>query len=275
MAAVVDRSRTAPPGGTRLSLVVPRAALAAALTGLDRVAAGLAAAGVSANAITLGSLAMAASAGVLLGLGELGWATGLMVVSSLGDALDGLVARRSRSASPAGALLDASADRYGEFFFLSGLAVYFRASLWVLCVTLAAIAGSFMVSYGSAKAEAMSTAVPPGVMRRTERAICLCLGVGAAAALGAMAARGWAPAWAAAAALVTALGVVAVAANVSAVRRIARIARAATPPVVTVRPERRSTDSTARVLAAVQGAQSVRRNRGRGRPSRGRPPSVH
>jgi hypothetical protein len=107
MAAVVDRSRAAPSGATRLSLVIPRAALAGALACLDRVAAGLAAAGVSANAITIGSLGMAACAGVLLGFGKLGPAVGLMAVSSLGDALDGLVARRSRTASPAGALLDA------------------------------------------------------------------------------------------------------------------------------------------------------------------------
>ena len=172
-------------------------------------------------------------------------------------------------------MLDASADRYGEFFSPGGLAVFFRASAGALCLALAAIAGSFMVSYGSAKAEAMSAAVPPGVMRRTERAICLCLGVGAAASLDAMAARGWAPAWAAAAALASALAVLAVAANVSAVRRIARIARAATQAPPPVRVERRPSDPTARVLAAVQGVQSVRRNRGRGRSSRGRPPLVH
>lgn len=272
---MASRSRAAPSGGTRLSLVVPRAVLAAALACLDRVAAGLVAAGVSANVVTLGSLGLAACAGALLGWGRFGPAFACMAVASLGDALDGLVARRSRSASPAGALLDASADRYGEFFFLAGLAVFFRASVGALGLVLAALAGSFMVSYGSAKAEAMSTAVPPGVMRRTERAICLCVGVGAAAALGAMAERGWAPSWAASAALVAALSVMAVAANVSAVRRIVRIARAATPAPTVSRAERRSGDAAARVLAAVQGAQSVRRSRGRGRPSRGRPPSIH
>jgi CDP-diacylglycerol--glycerol-3-phosphate 3-phosphatidyltransferase len=273
---MVDRSRAAPAGSTRLSLVVPRAVLAAALTCLDRVAAGLVAARVSANSITIGSLGLAACAGVLLGLGRFGPAVACMAVASLGDALDGLVARRSRSASPGGALLDASADRYGEFFFLAGLAVYFHASVAALCLALAALSGSYMVSYGSAKAEAMSAAVPPGVMRRTERAICLCLGVGAAALLAWMAERGWAASWAASAALVAALSVVAVAANVSAVRRIALVARAAGVPTKAPRAERRSADpATARVLAAVQGVQTVRRSRGRGRPSRGRPPSIH
>ena len=57
--------------------------------------------------------------------------------------------------SVGGALLDASGDRYQEFFFLGGLAMFFRGSPPALMATLAALAGSFMVSYSSAKAEAL------------------------------------------------------------------------------------------------------------------------
>ena len=210
----------------RPSLVLPRAALDAALWGLDHVASGLIALGVTANAISVSSVVLAAIAGALLGFGQFGWAAVAMVSASLGDALDGLVARRTGTASMAGALLDASIDRYEEFFFLGGLAIYFHASTWALGLTLLALAGSFMVSYGSAKAEAFGVPVPPGAMRRAERAVCLCAGV-ALTPLFTWAARGSAVVpWAAHAPLLVALGLVAVVANVSAIRRLRFLARA-------------------------------------------------
>lgn len=172
----------------------------------------------TADAVTLASLALAFGAGVLLATGHLGPAALVMIAASLGDALDGLVARQSRSATVAGALLDAAADRYGELFFLGGIAIHFHGSVAVLAVTLAAIAGSFMVSYGSAKAEAIGVPVPPGIMRRAERAACLCVGVVLAAFFGD-------------AAVVAAVALVAVVGNVSAIRRLAALARISRVPI--------------------------------------------
>jgi CDP-diacylglycerol--glycerol-3-phosphate 3-phosphatidyltransferase len=191
-----------------------------ALGELERLAAVFVRLGITANAVTLSSLVLATIGGVLLCLGLLGLACPVMVIASLGDAIDGLIARRTRSASVGGALLDASVDRYEEFLFLGGLAVYVRASAAALLVVLCALAGSFMVSYGSAKAEALGVAVPPGAMRRAERAICLCLGVGATPVFGWLAAAGAVPGWAARAPLSAALGIIAIVANVSAVRRL-------------------------------------------------------
>jgi CDP-diacylglycerol--glycerol-3-phosphate 3-phosphatidyltransferase len=207
-------------GGARSSLLLPKTALDAALWGLDHVARVLIALGVTANAITVSSVVLAAIGGVLLACGLFGWAAVAMVAASLGDALDGMVARRTGSASVAGALLDASVDRYEEFFFLGGLAVHFHESTGALLLTLAALAGSFMVSYGSAKAEALGAPVPPGAMRRAERAVCLCAGV-VMMPVFTWAARGSAlPAWAADAPILFMLAVVAVGANVSAIRRL-------------------------------------------------------
>ena len=213
--------------GSRVSVVLPRAVSGATLRVLDRAATGLMAIGVSANAITLASLALAASAGVLLSIGVFGVATALMVVASLGDALDGLIARRSGSACARGALLDAFVDRYEEFFFLGGLAVFFHDSVPVLVLTLFALVGSFMVSYGSAKAEAFHLPVPAGAMRRAERAVCLCAGV---AASGALSVAGHDPdlrALATRAPVLGALALVAITANVSAIRRLRAMARGA------------------------------------------------
>jgi CDP-diacylglycerol--glycerol-3-phosphate 3-phosphatidyltransferase len=211
-------------GEARSLLLVPKTAVQVTLRGLDLVAGVLISLGVTANAITVTSVVLAAIGGGLLAFGQFAWAGAAMVVSSLGDALDGMVARRSGSASVAGALLDASVDRYEEFLFLGGLAVHFHESTAALLLTVAALAGSFMVSYGSAKAEALGVPVPPGAMRRAERAVCLCAGVVSMPVLS-WATHGSAmPFWAANAPLLLMLVVVALGANVSAVRRLRLLA---------------------------------------------------
>jgi CDP-diacylglycerol--glycerol-3-phosphate 3-phosphatidyltransferase len=211
----------------RPSLVLPDAACAAVLRGLDYLSGGLVALGVSANSVTSLCIALGAGAGVLLAFGQFGVAAALMVVASLGDAIDGLVARRSGTVSVGGALLDASGDRYQEFFFLGGLAMFFRESPPALVATLAALVGSFMVSYSSAKAEGLGVPVPPGVMRRAERAVCLCLATVVTAVWLPWAASSGLPGWARALPVLVAVSLIAVVANVSAVRRLRHLARGA------------------------------------------------
>ena len=118
--------------------MLPDAVVAVVLGVLDQAARSLVRLGVSANAITSASIVLGAAGGGLLGFGQFGLASVVMVVASLGDAVDGMVARRSGSSTVAGALLDASGDRYQEFFFLGGLAVFFRGSVWALVLTLLA-----------------------------------------------------------------------------------------------------------------------------------------
>ncbi len=218
-----SRSSTRPVS----SALLPDALLAIAVERLADCAALLADAGITASAVTLSRLVLAAVGGVLLGFGVFSWAAVVMMCASLGDAIDGLVARHTNSASPSGALLDASVDRYEEFLFLGGLAIHFRENVVALALALSALAGSFMVSYGSAKAEAAGMPVPPGVMRRPERAVCLCLGVSLSAIAAGLQAGGSASSWVALAPIFVALGVIAVLANVSAAARLRHIARAA------------------------------------------------
>jgi CDP-diacylglycerol--glycerol-3-phosphate 3-phosphatidyltransferase len=223
----------AAPATSRGSLVLPDAICAAALRGLDDVARRFVALGISANAITSLCIGLGAAAGILLAFGQFGFAAAAIVVASLGDAVDGQVARRSGSVSVGGALLDASGDRYQEFFFLGGLAVFFRESPAALVMTLLALAGSFMVSYSSAKAEALGVPVPPGVMRRAERAVCLGLATTVTAfwepfVVG----RGFLPVGTEALPLLLAVSLIAVVANISAVRRLQLLARGASRPAV-------------------------------------------
>jgi CDP-diacylglycerol--glycerol-3-phosphate 3-phosphatidyltransferase len=195
----------------------------------------LAAIGVRANDVTVVSLFAGLVAGAALAMDEFGWATFAIAFASLGDAVDGMLARRTGSASVGGALLDAAVDRYGEFFVLTGLAVLFHESTLILVLVLLALAGSFMVSYGSAKAEALRVAVPDGMMRRAERATILCVGVALVPFAGEVATRLDTP-WLHHAPVLLAVVVVAIAANASAVRRLRVVALAAAPVAAAPKP---------------------------------------
>jgi CDP-diacylglycerol--glycerol-3-phosphate 3-phosphatidyltransferase len=186
-------------------------------------------AGISANAITLASLGLGLVAGGARVSGHFGVAALAVATASHGDALDGHDARETGTHSRSGALLDAAVDRYEEFFFLGGLACYFRADLPKLCLVLLAVLGSFMVSYGSAKGEALGVGAPRGVMRRAERAVYLGAGALLTPIAAAIADRAGEP-WITEAPVLTALAFVGVVANVSAVRRMRAVACAADAP---------------------------------------------
>jgi phosphatidylglycerophosphate synthase len=196
---------------------------------LGRVADVFVLAGISANLVTGASLVVGAGAGALLAFDHFGPATVAVVLSSVGDALDGQVARKTRSESPGGALFDATADRYQEFFVLGGLALLFRANAVVLGLVLLALAASFMVSYGSAKAEAFGVPVPPGPMRRPERAACLCAGIAMVAVIGVFGGRSSLPASVTYAPVFVALAAIAALGNVSAILRLRAVALSLRP----------------------------------------------
>jgi CDP-diacylglycerol--glycerol-3-phosphate 3-phosphatidyltransferase len=143
---------------------------------LDPIIDFLAALRITPNMVTLFSLVPAAGAGVALGFGWFGLASVLAVMATFCDILDGLLARKTGVSSGAGEVIDAAVDRYGEMFFFGGLVYYYRSHDQVLFIVLAAIVGSFMVSYATAKAEAMGVAAPRGAMRRGERAAYLIFG---------------------------------------------------------------------------------------------------
>jgi phosphatidylglycerophosphate synthase len=131
---------------------------------------------VTANGVSWTSFVFGVLAGVCLAFGHFGSGAAFATVSAVLDSLDGLVARMSRTASDAGEVLDAAVDRYAEFFFLGGLVIYYREVPILMILTLLALVGSFMVSYSTAKAEALQVQAPKGSMRRPERALYLILG---------------------------------------------------------------------------------------------------
>ncbi len=132
--------------------------------------------GLTPNAISSLSLVFGIVTCVALGFGHFGSAGFFATISSLMDSLDGMVARKTGVASDSGEVLDAAIDRYVEFSFIAGLIVYYHEIPWLVCLCLFAILGCFMVSYSTAKAEALGVTPPRGMMRRTERGLYLTLG---------------------------------------------------------------------------------------------------
>jgi CDP-diacylglycerol--glycerol-3-phosphate 3-phosphatidyltransferase len=177
--------------------------------------------GLSPNTLTWISLVLGAGAGAALSVHRFGLATMLAFFSTIGDILDGQVARIQASGSDRGELLDASVDRYTEFFFLGGLVVCFRAELPWMVLTLAALLAAFMVSYATAKAEALKVPPPKGPMRRHERSTYLITGLAFSSMFGGALHAQWSQ-LPAETPLLAALVAVAIAGNYSAVLRLVR-----------------------------------------------------
>ncbi len=131
---------------------------------------------ISPNAVSWIGLGFGFLAGAFLAVGHFGFAAICATISGLLDSVDGMVARISGVASDAGEVLDAAVDRYVEFFFLSGLVIYYREIPVFQVLSLMALLGSFMVSYSTAKAEALHVPAGKGNMRRAERVVYLTLG---------------------------------------------------------------------------------------------------
>jgi len=167
------------------------------------------------DAVTYSSLVLGTAAGAALATGHFGVGALLATVAAAGDAVDGLLARKLGVGSPAGELLDAAVDRYVDFALLAGVAFWFRVTPALLLLALFALLASFMVSYSTAKAEALHVVPPRGSMRRVERAV---LVIVAAALSPAVELFGviWREV-----PLVLALGTIAVVGNESAIRRLA------------------------------------------------------
>ncbi|MDX1812101.1 MAG: CDP-alcohol phosphatidyltransferase family protein, partial [Gammaproteobacteria bacterium] len=127
--------------------------------------------GISANAVSWSAFACGVFAAISVSQGFFGLAGLFVLLSGLLDVVDGMVARFSNSSNPAGEVLDSSLDRYVDFFFLAGLVFYYQQTSLLVGLVLFAMLGSFMISYSTAKAEAMHITPPRGAMKRSERIV--------------------------------------------------------------------------------------------------------
>jgi CDP-diacylglycerol--glycerol-3-phosphate 3-phosphatidyltransferase len=137
---------------------------------------------VTPNQITFVGLVLTFVASVLAALGHLRWAGIVLIFAGTFDILDGALARSSGRSYPYGAFLDSTLDRYSEGAIYIGLAAYFASTdgplqRWLLLGTVAALAGSFLVSYVRARAQSLGFTCETGLFKRPERVVVTVVGL--------------------------------------------------------------------------------------------------
>ena len=139
---------------------------------------------VTPDALTISGVSLCIAGSVVVYFEYLGWAlflvgAALFVVGSILDILDGALARRRSFASPFGAFLDSTVDRVGEGFMLGaiGLVLMRDGRMWGVALAFAAMAGSFLVSYTRARAEALGLKGDIGIGSRAERVVVITTGL--------------------------------------------------------------------------------------------------
>jgi len=103
----------------------------------------------------------------------------LFVIGSVLDILDGALARTSGKGTPFGAFLDSTTDRVSEGVMIGAIALVFsrHGNEIALAFAFAAVAGSFLVSYTRARAEALGLRGDVGIGSRAERVVVITAGL--------------------------------------------------------------------------------------------------
>jgi phosphatidylinositol phosphate synthase len=151
----------------------------------SRSIVGLARTRVTPNALTTAGVSLCLAASVLVFFeyrDELVFywiGAAVFVVGSVLDILDGALARAGGKTTPFGSFLDSTTDRVGEGAMLGAIALIFarHGNTVALGATVAAIAGSFLVSYTRAKAEALGLRGDVGLGSRAERVVVITAGL--------------------------------------------------------------------------------------------------
>ena len=103
----------------------------------------------------------------------------LFVAGSVLDILDGALARAGGKTTPFGAFMDSTTDRMSEALMLGAIALVLvrDGSELGVGLSVAAIAGSFLVSYTRARAEALGLRGDVGIGSRAERVVVITAGL--------------------------------------------------------------------------------------------------
>jgi CDP-diacylglycerol--glycerol-3-phosphate 3-phosphatidyltransferase len=146
----------------------------------------LAKTGVTPNVLTTTGVSLCLVAAILVPFENRGdkllvyWlAAAIFVVGSLLDILDGALARVGGKSTPFGAFFDSTTDRVGEGAMLAAIALVFsrHGQDWAVVVAVAAVVGSFLVSYTRARAEALGLKGDVGLGSRAERVVLITAGL--------------------------------------------------------------------------------------------------
>jgi CDP-diacylglycerol--glycerol-3-phosphate 3-phosphatidyltransferase len=145
----------------------------------SRSVVGLARTRITPNALTASGVLLCGAASLIVlfeGRNEIlfYWlAAVVFVIGSLLDILDGALARAGGKTTPVGAFVDSTTDRVSEGFMLTAIAYVLATHHHpvFVAVAMAGVAGSFLVSYTRAKAEALGLRGDVGIGSRAERVV--------------------------------------------------------------------------------------------------------
>jgi phosphatidylinositol phosphate synthase len=151
----------------------------------SRSVTGLTRTRITPNALTAAGVTLCAVASVLVLFEDRNeilfyWlAAVVFVAGSLLDILDGALARAGGKTTPFGAYLDSTTDRISEGFMLTAIAYVLAVQHHpvFVAVAMAAMAGSFLVSYTRAKAESLGLRGDVGLGSRAERVVVITAGL--------------------------------------------------------------------------------------------------
>jgi CDP-diacylglycerol---glycerol-3-phosphate 3-phosphatidyltransferase len=151
----------------------------------SRSVTGLARTRVTPNALTVSGVSLCLAAAVLVPFENRDkllfyWlGAGIFVLGSILDILDGALARAGGRSSVFGAFLDSTTDRVGEGAMLAAIALVFarNGNDTAVVFTIVGVAGSFLVPYVRAKAEALGLRGDVGLGSRAERVVVITAGL--------------------------------------------------------------------------------------------------
>jgi len=139
---------------------------------------------VTPNMLTVAGIALSIAGAVVVYFEYAGWGffwlgAALFVLGAILDILDGALARSRGIASEFGAFVDSTVDRVGEAFMLGAIALVLMRDgyEWGVALAFAALAGSFLVSYARARAEALGLKGDVGFGSRAERVVVITTGL--------------------------------------------------------------------------------------------------
>ncbi|HYJ80481.1 MAG TPA: CDP-alcohol phosphatidyltransferase family protein [Longimicrobiaceae bacterium] len=134
---------------------------------------------VSPNLITTIGALVNVAAGLAFFLFQIQLGGALVLLGGFVDIVDGHVAKRAGLQSVFGSFYDSTTDRIAEVVVLLGVMSLYLGrepnigEPWMAFVVAAALAGSMLVSYTRAKAEALGIDCKVGLMQRAERILLL------------------------------------------------------------------------------------------------------
>ncbi|MFQ6058895.1 MAG: CDP-alcohol phosphatidyltransferase family protein [Anaerolineae bacterium] len=135
--------------------------------------------GITPTGLTVAGFVFNVGVAWLLAMGHHRLGGPLVLLAGLFDSLDGTLARLTDRATPFGAFLDSTLDRFSEAALYFGLLYFYvrhgsHREIFLIYLT---IVGSLLVSYTRARAEGLAIECKVGLFTRFERVLVLALGL--------------------------------------------------------------------------------------------------